>query len=65
MGEGSFTKSQLDPNDGTILLPQHYTCVNSFYIPQFSSLTVERKYLFGSGKVLLRMRNAMLCLTLT
>ena len=32
MGEGSFTKSQLDPNDGTILLSQYYRYVNGFYI---------------------------------
>ena len=62
MGEGSFSKSLLDPNDGknVIIHVVLKRCIN-FYIPQCSLLIVERKYLCGLEMVLLIMRSVMRC----
>lgn len=60
MGEGSFSKSLLDPNDGKIFLPVLQKYVN-FHILQFSSLIVGRKYLCGLEMELLQQRSIMQC----
>ena len=46
MGEGSFSKSLLDPNDGKIFLIVLQKCVN-FLTLQFSLLIVGRRCLCG------------------